>query len=167
MSEPQPPVRRLTRSLSQKQVNGAAVTVPAGKLLEDQDPVLLELLRLAAEVILANPGAVPAGLYDQCDDWAGALAAALSRPPVHYSPCAGAASGEPPECGQPAAAGAAVVSGQSGRGVQMSPDALAGDLCTAFSADAVFIGAAQGHSCGTARYPGPFLSFPRRARIRW
>lgn len=48
--------------------------------LEDQDPVVLDLLRLAAEVILAHPGAVPPALYDLCDTWADDLAGALSRP---------------------------------------------------------------------------------------
>lgn len=48
--------------------------------LEDQDPVVLDLLRLAAEVILAYPGAVPPALYDQCDTWADDLAGALCRP---------------------------------------------------------------------------------------
>ena len=48
--------------------------------LEDQDPVVLDLLRLAAEVILAYPGAVPPALYDQCDTWADDLAVALSPP---------------------------------------------------------------------------------------
>jgi hypothetical protein len=48
--------------------------------LEDQDPVVLDLLRLAAEVILAHPGAVPPALYDLCDAWADDLAGTLSRP---------------------------------------------------------------------------------------
>jgi len=40
----------------------AAVTVPARSPLEEQDPILLELLGLAAEVILAHPEAVPPSL---------------------------------------------------------------------------------------------------------
>lgn len=91
------------------------MTVPARKLLEDEDPVLLELLRLAAEVILANPGVVPSELYDQCDDWAGALSAVLFRPP-----------------GQPAATGAALDARRTGRGAP-SP---AGGLCTTFTVGA-------------------------------
>jgi hypothetical protein len=56
------------------------VPATARKPLEDQDPVVLGLLRLAAEVILANPGTVPPALYDLCDTWADDLAGALSRP---------------------------------------------------------------------------------------
>ena len=51
----------------------------ARRPLEDQDPVVLGLLRLAAEVILAHPGAVPPALYALCDAWADDLAEALSR----------------------------------------------------------------------------------------
>ena len=50
--------------------------------LEDQDPVVLELLRLATETILAHPGAVPPALYDLCDTWADDLASTLSRPAI-------------------------------------------------------------------------------------
>ena len=52
----------------------------ARRPLEDQDPVVLGLLRLAAEVILGHPGPVPPALYDLCDAWADDLADALSRP---------------------------------------------------------------------------------------
>jgi hypothetical protein len=48
--------------------------------LEDQDPVVLQLLQLAAEAILAHPRAVPPGLYEQCSSWADGLAGALSPP---------------------------------------------------------------------------------------
>jgi hypothetical protein len=58
------------------------VPATARRPLEDQDPVVLGLLRLAAEVILAHPGAVPPALYALCDAWADDLADALSRPPV-------------------------------------------------------------------------------------
>jgi hypothetical protein len=57
------------------------VTVTIRSPLEDLDPMILELLRLAAEVILAHPEAVPAALYDLCDDWADGLAAALAGTP--------------------------------------------------------------------------------------
>jgi hypothetical protein len=56
------------------------------KPLEDQDRVVLDLLRLAAEVILAHPGAVPSALYDLCDTWADDLADALARPVRPGSP---------------------------------------------------------------------------------
>jgi hypothetical protein len=52
----------------------------ARRPLEDQDRVVLDLLRLAAEIILAHPGAVPPALYDLCDSWADDLAGALTRP---------------------------------------------------------------------------------------
>ena len=52
----------------------------ARRPLEDQDPVVLGLLRLAAEAILAHPGPVPPALYALCDAWADDLADALSRP---------------------------------------------------------------------------------------
>ena len=52
----------------------------ARRPLEDQDPVVLGLLRLAAEVILAHPGPVPPALYALCDAWADDLADALSGP---------------------------------------------------------------------------------------
>jgi hypothetical protein len=48
--------------------------------LQDQDPVLLQLLQLAAEAILAHPEVVPPALYDGCSSWADTLAAALNRP---------------------------------------------------------------------------------------
>lgn len=61
------------------------MTVTARSPLEDFDPMILELLRLAAEVILAHPEAVPPALYDLCDDWADGLAAALTgTPPSGY-----------------------------------------------------------------------------------
>jgi hypothetical protein len=56
------------------------VPATASSPLEDQDPVVLQLLRLAAEIILAHPRAVPAGLYEQCSTWADALAGALTPP---------------------------------------------------------------------------------------
>ena len=56
------------------------MTVPARRPLAGQDAVILGLLRLAAEVILAHPSAVPPGLYEMCDSWADELAAALSTP---------------------------------------------------------------------------------------
>ena len=56
------------------------MTVPARRPLAGQDAVILGLLRLAAEVILAHPGAVPPDLYERCDSWADELAAALSTP---------------------------------------------------------------------------------------
>ena len=55
----------------------AAVPAMTRRPLEDQDPVVLELLRLAAEILLAHPGAVPPALYDLCDAWADDLAGAL------------------------------------------------------------------------------------------
>ena len=58
----------------------AAVPATACRPLEDQDPVVLGLLRLAAVVILAHPGLVPPALYDLCDTWADDLARAMSRP---------------------------------------------------------------------------------------
>lgn len=105
------------------------MTVPARKLLESKDPVLLELLRLAAEVILANPGVVPAELYDQCDDWAGALSAALSRPSGQPSPGAS----EPAHRRQTAATGAPMGPGRTGRGASSPTGAPEGDLCRARS----------------------------------
>ena len=56
------------------------MTVPVRRPLAVQDTVILGLLRLAAEVILAHPSAVPPGLYEMCDSWADELAAALSPP---------------------------------------------------------------------------------------
>jgi hypothetical protein len=82
-------------------MNGAAMTVPARKPLEDQDPILLELLRLAAEVILAHPEAVPDTLYELCDSWADELHIIVSAPaPGTRSPGTGktpAADGQPPQ----------------------------------------------------------------------
>jgi hypothetical protein len=57
------------------------VTVSVRSPLEDFDPMILELLRLAAEVILAHPEAVPPALCDLCDDRADGLAAALTDTP--------------------------------------------------------------------------------------
>jgi hypothetical protein len=56
------------------------VPATAPSPLEDQDPVVLQLLRLAAETILAHPRAVPPDLYEQCSTWADALAGALTPP---------------------------------------------------------------------------------------
>lgn len=56
------------------------MTVPACSPLDGQDPILLDLLRLAAEVI-AHPEAVPPGLYELCDSWAGELAAVVNMTP--------------------------------------------------------------------------------------
>jgi hypothetical protein len=141
-------------------MKGAAVTVPARKLLEDQDPVLLELLRLAAEVILANPGAVPAGLYDQCDDWADALSAVLSRPSRQPPPGAGAESGEPAHRRQPAAA---LDPGRTGRGAQPPAAALEGSLCSARSVTGAtgFIGSHfRGTPAGRRRFRYRTLILP-------
>ena len=41
--------------------------------LEDHDPVVLDLLRLAAETILAHPAAVPPDLAALIDAWAAGL----------------------------------------------------------------------------------------------
>ena len=41
--------------------------------LEDHDPIVLELLRLAAETILAHPAAVPPDLAALVDAWAADL----------------------------------------------------------------------------------------------
>jgi hypothetical protein len=114
-------------------MKGAAMNVTARKLLEDEDPVLLGLLRLAAEVILANPGVVPAGLYDQCDDWAGALSAVLSRPSGQPLTGVEAGSCEPAHRTQTAAAGASLDPGRTGRGAPSQADALEGGLCGARS----------------------------------
>ena len=56
------------------------MTIPVRGPLPGQDAVILGLLRLAAEVILAHPRAVPPDLYEMCDSWADELAAALSTP---------------------------------------------------------------------------------------
>lgn len=62
------------------EMNRAAMTVPVRRPLAGQDTVILGLLRLAAEVILTHPSAVPPDLYEMCDSWADELAAALSPP---------------------------------------------------------------------------------------
>jgi hypothetical protein len=62
------------------------VPATARRPLEDQDRVVLDLLRLAAEIILAHPGAVPPALYNLCDSWADDLAGALTRPARLGSP---------------------------------------------------------------------------------
>lgn len=56
--------------------------VTAPRPLQDHDPVVIELLRLAAETILAHPDAVPPGLHDLCDAWADDLACALGSYPA-------------------------------------------------------------------------------------
>jgi hypothetical protein len=150
---PELPVRRQAPVTPANHVKRAAMTVPARKLLEGEDPVLLELLKLAAEVILANPGVVPAELYDQCDDWAGALSAVLLRP-----------------SGQTAAARAAFDPRRTRRGAPSPAGALEEDLWTAFTASAA--GFTGPHLRGTParrlRYRCRALIVPwRQAERRW
>jgi hypothetical protein len=64
------------------------VYITAPRPLQDHDPVVIELLRLAAETILAHPEAVPPGLHDLCDAWADNLACVLG---THLAPAPGAA----------------------------------------------------------------------------
>lgn len=85
----------------------------ARRPLEDQDPVVLELLRLAAEAILAHPDAVPPALYDLCDTWADHLADALSRPGCTTPRAQGEQQG-PVDGGQAAAVGVALAVGTAG-----------------------------------------------------
>ena len=80
------------------------MTVPVRRPPAGQDTVILGLLRLAAEVILAYPGAVPPDLYEMCDSWADELAAALS-PPASTQPADAAAA--PAASRQPATTGTA------------------------------------------------------------
>jgi transcriptional regulator with XRE-family HTH domain len=56
----------------------AAMIIPASAPLDDQDPVLLELLRLAAEAMIAHPEAVPPDLLAMLDDYAADLHTILS-----------------------------------------------------------------------------------------
>jgi len=58
------------------------VFVTARTPLQDHDPIVIELLRLAAETILAHPDAVPPGLHALCDAWADDLACALGSYPA-------------------------------------------------------------------------------------
>ncbi len=51
----------------------AAVIIPAPASLDDQDPAVLNLLRLAAEAIISHPDAVPADLLSLVDAYAADL----------------------------------------------------------------------------------------------
>jgi hypothetical protein len=59
----------------------AAVIIPAPTSLDDQDPVLLNLLRLAAETMIAHPEAVPPELLSLLDAYAADLHGTLSPRP--------------------------------------------------------------------------------------
>lgn len=72
---PAPDIRRSTYET-------AAVMIPAPSSLDDQDPAVLNLLRLAAEAMIAHPEAVPADLLSLVDAYAADLYGTLApRPP--------------------------------------------------------------------------------------
>jgi hypothetical protein len=80
------------------------VTDCAHEPLAELDAILLQLLRLAAEAILTHPEAVPAGLYEQIEDWADDLAVAVNGP--------AATSPQPPPGPSASSARAALVAGR-------------------------------------------------------
>jgi hypothetical protein len=59
----------------------AAVIIPATATLDDQDPAVLNLLRLAAEAMIAHPEAVPPDLLSLVDAYAADLHGALRPRP--------------------------------------------------------------------------------------
>jgi hypothetical protein len=59
----------------------AAVIIPAPASLDDQDPAVLNLLRLAAEAIIAHPDAVPPDLLSLLDGYAADLYGTLAPRP--------------------------------------------------------------------------------------
>jgi hypothetical protein len=59
----------------------AAVIIPTPASLDDQDPVVLNLLRLAVEAMIAHPEAVPADLLSLLDAYAADLYGTLSPRP--------------------------------------------------------------------------------------
>jgi helix-turn-helix protein len=72
--EPAPEVRQPTGRT-------AAVIIPAPASLDDQDPAVLNLLRLAAEAMIAHPEAVPADLLSLVDAYAADLYGTLAPRP--------------------------------------------------------------------------------------
>jgi hypothetical protein len=66
---------------SQPDTEGTAVIITTPASLNDQDPILLNLLRLAAETMIAHPEAVPPDLLSMLDDYAAELHGTLSPPP--------------------------------------------------------------------------------------
>jgi hypothetical protein len=59
----------------------APVITHAPAELDNQDPIVLNLLRLAAETMIAHPEAIPPDLLSLLDDYAADLHAILSPPP--------------------------------------------------------------------------------------
>lgn len=106
------------------------MTTASRKPLDETDPVVLQLLQLAAEVILAYPGTVPPGLYELCDEWAADLAAAINphpdtRPPDRRLPGTPALRA-PDAASGPVPAGGAAVPGEPGAGPETSAPAERG-----------------------------------------
>jgi len=64
----------------------AAVLIPAPASLDDQDPAVLNLLRLAAEAIIAHPDAVPPDLLSLLDAYAADLYGTLAPQPRQKAP---------------------------------------------------------------------------------
>jgi transcriptional regulator with XRE-family HTH domain len=60
----------------------AAVLITAPASLDDQDPAVLNLLRLATEAIISHPDAVPPDLLSLLDAYAADLYGTLARPPT-------------------------------------------------------------------------------------
>jgi hypothetical protein len=61
-----------------------AVMIPAPAFLDDQDPAVWNLLRLAAEAMIAHPEAVPADLLSLVDAYAANLYGTLAPRPTDY-----------------------------------------------------------------------------------
>ena len=91
--------------------------LPTRRPLEDQNPIVLELLRLAAEIILAHPGAAPPALYDLCDTWADDLASALSWPGSSTAPRDHREADAPMQDREAAPASSLLTAGTVGRGI--------------------------------------------------
>jgi len=62
------------------------VIIPTSAPLDDQDPVLLNLLRLAAETMIAHPEAVPPDLLSLLDNYAADLHGTSAPRPDGKSP---------------------------------------------------------------------------------
>ena len=80
MADPAPPRD------SRPDTEGTAVLIPVPASLDDQDPAVLNLLRLAAEAMIAHPEAVPADLLSLVDAYAADLYGTLSPRPRREVP---------------------------------------------------------------------------------
>jgi hypothetical protein len=81
---PAPPAEAMGARLATP--DGIAVIIPIPASLDDQDPAVLNLLRLAAEAMIAHPEAVPADLLSLVDAYAADLYGTLAPRPHREVP---------------------------------------------------------------------------------